>query len=222
MNLKWGKAFISELWQLSVKPHCAICARPASTTLCPDCCHQLEDCRIKTTAFVQQNNLPILAWGEYTGLLKQALGQLKYHQKSEIAKFLGQQLGMAWQGAECINRNVIVLPIPLHQQRERERGYNQATLIANSFCHMTGLKLAANGLVRIKETEAQFNLSPQERFINVAQAFRLGLIPAQKNNRKSILLIDDIYTTGATVLSAAQTLRNAGWRVSGVVVVAMA
>lgn len=222
MNFDWGKALLSQIQQLGLTPRCPMCERPASDVFCLDCGHQLQGCQIPTTPTVQHNGLPVLAWGKYTGFLKQALAQLKYRQKPEIAQFLGQKLGLAWLATQPQDHHPIVVPIPLHQAREQQRGYNQATLLANSFCHVTGLTLVSKGLVRVRATEAQFHLTSQERFANVAQAFRLGPNFARQTHKKPILLLDDIYTTGATVCSAAQTLRTVGLQISGVAVVAKA
>jgi len=190
--------------------------------MCVDCSHQLAGCQISTALEVQNDGLPLLAWGHYSGFLKQALAQLKYNQKPEIGQFLGQQLGMMWLASHNHLSRPVVLPIPLHQRREQERGYNQATLIANGFCHVTGLTLISNGLIRRRATQAQFNLTAQERFTNVARAFRLEPTFLRQAYQKPILLLDDIYTTGATIHSATQTLKEADLQVAGTIVVARA
>lgn len=222
MNFRWGQALLSQLRQLSLQPYCAMCERPASDILCVDCFHQLKGCQISTALGIQDNDLSLLAWGHYSGFLKQVLAQLKYNQKPEIGQFLGQQLGMLWLAAQAHLPRPVVLPIPLHQRREKERGYNQATLIADGFCHVTGLMLIPKGLVRRRATQAQFNLTVQERFTNVADAFSLESTVLRQADQKPILLLDDIYTTGATIYSAAQTLRQSGLQVLGAVAVAKA
>ncbi|WP_299402901.1 ComF family protein [Acaryochloris sp. IP29b_bin.148] len=221
MSLQWGKLLLSQIRQLSFKPQCAMCERSALDILCTDCRHQLEDCR-NLASVMRDDDLRLLAWGQYQGFLRQALAQLKYSQKAKIAQFLGLQLGLAWLETQPHSFRPVVLPIPLHRVREEKRGYNQATLIAREFCHVTGLTLTAHGLFRVRETTAQFNLTPSERFANVAQAFSVASQFSHQINRKPILLLDDIYTTGATVYAATQTLRDAGLQVVGVAVIAKA
>lgn len=79
-----------------------------------------------------------------------------------------------------------------------------------------------NGLVRVRATAAQFSLSPQDRLTNVSKAFRVGPELAQKSRGSKIVLLDDIYTTGATINSAVETLSQAGFQVVEIVVVAKA
>ena len=112
------------------------------------------------------------------------------------------------------------MPIPLHKQRLQQRGYNQAALIAQGFCRATRTTLAEHSLVRVRATDAMHCLGANERTINLADAFQLGerLPPI----RHSILLVDDIYTTGTTGNAAALLLRQAGYTVIGIATVAQA
>ncbi|WP_299489780.1 ComF family protein [Acaryochloris sp. IP29b_bin.137] len=213
--------FLETLWQMILRPRCSMCERFAAGAFCLDCHHQLESCRL-STPIIWVDHKPLLAWGRYQGPLKQALAHLKYDRRPQVGQFLGQKLGVAWLDVKSDRRDLVVVPIPLHHQRERARGYNQSALLAESFCHVTGLALAINRLVRVRDTAAQFSLSPRERFTNVAQAFRLGAYFNSSVCRKSVVLVDDIYTTGATIHSAAETLSQAGIQIYGIAVVAKA
>ncbi|MTJ52437.1 ComF family protein, partial [Anabaena sp. UHCC 0253] len=97
--------------------------------------------------------------------------------------------------------------------------FNQAALIAEGFCNITGCKLKINGLERIKETEAQFSLSSAQRQENLVDAFVIGKDLRRRPNIP-ILLVDDIYTTGATVKAAVKTLKAHQIKVLGVAAVA--
>lgn len=110
----------------------------------------------------------------------------------------------------------------MHDRKLQERGFNQAHLLAKSFCAMTGLRLETNGLRRIRDTEAQFRLSNAARSQNLTDAFGLGSAFIERSSTQPVLLLDDIYTTGATARSAAQTLRSQGVRVHGIIVLAIA
>ncbi len=107
----------------------------------------------------------------------------------------------------------------MHQDKQQERGFNQANLIAKSFGQQTGLPLNYS-LHRIKSTQAQFQLSPGDRQRNLQGAFKL--VSNHRLTGKSVLLIDDIYTTGATISAAQQVLQAAGIKVFGVAVAAIA
>lgn len=218
MVYEWGQKILSHLENLGLQRPCPICERQAARVFCQDCYHQLMKCQQHSG--VANTDPPLFAWGCYADMLRQALSHLKYRQQADIAQPLGQWLGLAWLKTQRPTRRAVVMPIPLHPDRQKERGYNQAALIARSFCHTTGLTLVENGLLRIRPTEAQFTLGLAERVLNVEQAFKLGPIPGPC--QRPILLLDDIYTTGATVSSATQTLRAEGYTVIGIVTVAQA
>lgn len=168
-------------------------------------------------------SLPILAWGTYRGALKRALHQLKYQDRPDVAGPLGHELGRLWQQTAVLKRHsVVVVPIPLHPERLRQRGYNQAELIAQDFCRVTGLSYLAQGLLRVKATEVQHQLAPSSRQTNLRSAFRVGPDWGSTQRSKSVLLVDDIYTTGATAEAAANELRQAGVNVVGMATVARA
>jgi ComF family protein len=152
----------------------------------------------------------------YGGILKRAIAALKYENQPQIARPLGQWLAQAWLNSQLAS-TVIVVPIPLHADKQKQRGYNQAALLAQSFCKITGLHLQQMGLERIRVTEAQFGLSALEREKNLAMAFKLGSGFRRQVPDKPILLLDDIYTTGATARSAVQTLQKLGIPVYGLV-----
>ena len=168
------------------------------------------------------NTLTVLAWAQYRGLLKQALTSLKYGNQSELGIWLGIQLGNYWRTCHTLSswEKAVVVPIPLHHERQVQRGYNQAELIAQGFCRATGLSFAPYGLMRTKRTLAMHSLGIQERKANLNGAFQVGKkLPATS---KPILLIDDIYTTGSTALAAATVLRTAGYTTAGITTVAQA
>jgi ComF family protein len=154
--------------------------------------------------------------------LKQAIAALKYHNQPQLAEPLGLWMAQAWAAQSAGIRSAIVVPIPMHRQKQQQRGFNQAEKLAESFCVSTGLTLKANGLTRIRATEAQFNLSIAARQQNLQDAFCLGSALAKRSSTQPIFLLDDIYTTGATVQAAMQTLRAHNIQVKGIVVLAIA
>jgi ComF family protein len=166
--------------------------------------------------------LPVFVWGNYSGVLKQAIASLKYNNQPQLSRPLGHYLGKAWLQSPAATRakKLTVVPIPLHPTKQQKRGYNQAELLAQSFCQFTGYKEQPLGLERVRATEAQFNLSVQEREQNLTDAFVVGKSLSQRPTPSPVLLLDDIYTTGATVCSAAQILRKQGIPVYGVVAIA--
>ncbi|AFY56734.1 putative amidophosphoribosyltransferase [Rivularia sp. PCC 7116] len=213
-----------QIWKsflnLFLQSNCPLCKRPASQEFCEYCEKQLQKCRLTSPNQRKDNSLPIIAWGAYGGAIKRAITTMKYDNHPEIARPLGEWLGEAWLQEYGNENSFIVVPIPMHPDKQEKRGFNQAALIAKSFCQTTGLKLKLNGLKRIKETEALFGLSATERKQNLNQAFDIGKDFRQLPN-VPVILVDDIYTTGATVKSAIETLNKYKIIVSGVAAVAV-
>ena len=215
---KLKNAFLS----LFLKSNCPLCARPADVELCEYCQRQLKRCQLNQPSSLWQGQLPVFVWGNYGGVLKRALAALKYEDQPQLARPLGHWLGEAWLKSPAAkpSQKLIVVPIPLHSSKLQQRGFNQAELIAQSFCEFTGYKQQPQGLERVRATEAQFALSGEERAQNLADAFVVGKNLRKRPPTYPVLLVDDIYTTGATVNSAAQILHQQGIAVYGVVAIA--
>ena len=211
---------IQGLLNLFLQSRCPLCDRSTPTEFCLDCTRQLQKCRL-THPLKAPQQLPIFAWGNYQGTLKRAIAALKYENQPAIARPLGFWLAEAWLNSPYATSQAIVVPIPLHSNKQKQRGYNQATLIGEHFCSFTGLKLHKLGLTRQKDTAAQFNLTPQQREENLNQAFALGTEFCRHRPVKPVLLIDDIYTTGATASFAAKVLQQSGITVYGLVAIAI-
>ncbi|MCL5017523.1 MAG: ComF family protein [Patescibacteria group bacterium] len=106
-------------------------------------------------------------------------------------------------------QNFVVVPIPLHKDRERERGFNQSKLIAEIFSKKTGAIINADVIKRVKATKTQADLKdPKERQENVKDCFEIKDLETIKN--KNVVLVDDVFTTGSTIGEAATLLKKHG------------
>lgn len=206
-----------ELLSVFLKSRCPLCDRTTEKTICTYCQNKLKSYQLEKSDRFWRDNLPLFAWGKYDGQLKQAIAKLKYDGQPEIGRVLGRWLGQAWLNSSVLKpQKITVIPIPLHREKLRTRGFNQAEMIARGFCQETGYSLQANGLIRQRNTKAMFELKPSQRAKNLQNAFAIGKnIP-----RSSILLLDDIYTAGTTVKEATKVLRQHRIQVYGVVVTA--
>ena len=101
----------------------------------------------------------------------------------------------------------IILPVPVHPSRRRIRGFNQAEELARRLSEGLGIPYSAGILTRTRKTSPQKSLTPSERFKNLEQAFSARPLPKEV---KTVLLIDDIYTTGATMEACARVLKKNG------------
>lgn len=210
------------LLDLFLAKTCPLCGRPAGVVLCRDCERQLQAQAVPDPWQHWHDPLPVVGWAYYGDLVKRLLRALKYEKQAILAQPLGLELGKVWTaGRPQLSQTPWVVPIPLHPDRHRQRGYNQAERIAHAFCAWTGLPHKPQGLIRTTNTQAQYQLSAQARQANLAEAFALGPDLSGRPARAPILLLDDIYTTGATVQAARETLAQQGYSVVGVAVVAL-
>jgi ComF family protein len=148
--------------------------------------------------------------------MREALHAFKYNELPPVARPLGEMLAHAIAKlAPEAPGEFLIVPVPLHRTRLAKRGFNQARLLslhALKFLHKSHpawkLTLASTTLMRLRETESQAGLTPRQRRINVRGAFSVST-PADVT-AKHILLVDDIFTTGATARAASQALLKAG------------
>jgi ComF family protein len=148
------------------------------------------------------------AFGCYSAELSRLVQALKFEGRQDMACLLSPLLASTfleyWSPADMD----FVVPIPLHPRRRRERGYNQAALLASALARILGLTFLDDALVRKKATLPQVGLSDSDRMQNVRGAFHCAR--PEKTKGKRILLVDDVMTTGSTVASAAAVLLEAG------------
>ena len=209
---------IDRLLDLFFQCKCPICSRSTSDYLCVYCSRSLIACKL-TNFCETKSPLPLFCWGSYDDALKRGIATCKYQNQPNIATFLGQQMGKAWQQdreAKALNK-LHVVPIPLHPEKLKKRGFNQAELLARGFCDITNMPCRIDLLQRTKNTKPQMETkSKEERLENLAKAF----VSPQIKLKQPILLVDDIYTTGATMNEAIQTLTDAGLKVGAILVLA--
>ncbi len=149
-----------------------------------------------------------LSLGPYEGPLKAALHELKYRGRRRVARRLAQALLDAPGARAWFEGGAVLVPVPLHPRRERERGFNQAEEIAAQVAAATGLRQEPRALVRRVDTPTQTGLSARERRRNVAAAFAVRRRAHIAG--RTVVLVDDVMTTGATARACARALLSAG------------
>lgn len=186
-------------------PHCSRCAKPFPASLAS---HEISsllcaECRQDSSPFKK-----IFASTLYEGVMKEAIHLLKYRRKKGIMKRLEKILKIYFFQTDLpFSKFDLVVPIPLHRKKLKERGFNQAELLARVIATHFGLKLVKDNLKRVKATKSQTSLSKKQRIENIKGAFQFR--NKDKFRAKKILLVDDVYTTGTTVREAARVLKKA-------------
>ncbi len=159
------------------------------------------------------------SFGYYTAELSGLIQGLKFRGRKNLVKLLVPLLTQAFRDSWRREDFDLIVPVPLHIKRKRDRGYNQSELLARSLARQIAIP-CGRALIRARSTVPQIGLTDLQRLENVRKAFRCAN-PQQINERR-ILLIDDVMTTGATAASASSTLLEAGARRVSVLTVARA
>jgi ComF family protein len=201
----------------SSAPVCARCldgVRPYEGLVCGTCGLFLQAanvlhgtfecglCRRGAFAFEQARS-----FGSYDGILRSLIQRLKYDGYRPLAKPLANHLSEAMRRLETKPPDLI-LPVPLYPGRQRQRGFNQASLLAARLAKLTGIPIVLEGFTRVRDTPPQTGLRAAVRRKNVAGAFRV--VQPERIRSRRLLLVDDVLTTGATANACAQALLESG------------
>jgi ComF family protein len=202
-------------------PVCLLCGGGSfeGRWLCPECLRRVMDSR-RVVIHSRPEDFPYLsgerhfgsvftAW-EFNQDLERLIHCAKYSGMKNLARFLGSTAGdvLIREAAFRESRFQLLVPVPLHKVRQRERGYNQSRLACDGLSESLGIPVLADGLYRKKYTETQTGKNGEERQENVRDAF--GTLRPERIRRKTVLLVDDVMTTGSTMNSCARVLREAG------------
>ncbi|MFY9520567.1 MAG: ComF family protein [Caldicoprobacterales bacterium] len=178
-------------------PRCKKCGKPLREDLMDYC----RDCQASRHLFTAG-----LSVYEYTQTIRDLIYRYKYQGETSLARTFGLLMGDLF--AESAWPIDLVMPVPLHKRKESYRGFNQSSLLADYIAYRQGLAFRDDVLLREIDTDKQASLTRQDRMKNLKGAFTVVKPSIIKD--KNILLIDDVYTTGATVDSCTASLKEAG------------
>jgi len=190
-------------------PHCPICGRPFRAGAEED--RVCEECLRKRPLFEKT-----VAPYTYEGEMMRAIHEFKYEGKAHMARALGPLLASFAEPWLRGKNGLVLIPVPLHPRRLRERGFNQSLQLARQMAARLNCPVDFLSLRRTKDTKPQTGLKSEERRRNVGRAFEVLDRKAVKGKRA--VLVDDVATTGSTLNECARVLRRAGCKeVYGVV-----
>ncbi len=206
-------------------PVCGEIVEPAGRLICPSCLFRLSpvknptckkcgkeiasaqeeycaDCQRRRHSF--EYGLALLNYIEYA---RRSLSQVKYKNKREYLDFYGAAMVARFGKTLSRIRPDALVPVPIHSSRRRIRGFNQAEVLAESLGNQLGIPVCPEFLIRSRRTQPQKELTPAERLKNLSRAFQAGPIPP---GIRSVVLVDDIYTTGSTAEACTRILKSVG------------
>lgn len=180
------------------EPRCKKCGKPiryGEKEFCHDCAEHV---------FYYEQGKSIWL---HKGPVRWSVYQFKYHNRRIFAEFYAEEWCRLY-GNKLKEWDIdVIIPIPLHPKRRRKRGYNQAEILAEELGKRCNIPVNGKALIRVVNTRPQKELSNKERKKNLSKAFR---VTNHWEKVKNVLLIDDIYTTGNTIDSVAQILKEKG------------
>lgn len=144
----------------------------------------------------------------YTDLARKLVSKMKYSDRPEIGLFCARMMVSA--GHELLGDDAVLVPVPLHPSRQRERRYNQSAELARAIARLAKCALHTDLVVRHKRTIQQVGLNASQRARNVDGAFRVDPARLDRLGARRVVLVDDVLTTGATASAAARALKRAG------------
>jgi ComF family protein len=209
---------LENISRLPVCPGCLLAMQPISGETCDICGERLPGLQrlsdLQTCPACQEarpNFVKAAAYGSYEGDLRELIHLLKYEQVVPAAGALGKMLAEAIGKLGIGSGSVLVIPVPLHSSKRRQRGFNQAELITRAALKqppMAQAELATDVLERRRPTVSQIGLTRPQRSQNIRGAFRV--VHLNTVSGRNVLLIDDVLTTGTTASECARVLRKAG------------
>ena len=179
------------------EPRCKKCGKPVFREEKEYC----YDCEQNIWFFEEGRNLWV-----HKPPVSDAIYRFKYHNMKCYGKVFGKEMAVRFASYIKSRKIDVIVPVPLHKKRKRNRGYNQSELLAKEISERVNIPCDSDGLIRLKKTNPQKILGHRGRRANIKDAFRT----TKSFENKNILLIDDIYTTGNTLNEAAKKLKYAG------------
>lgn len=203
--------FFEEVSNFLFPEKCAICGKKERNIICIKCLDYLEKYENIQMHEKISNNIDLLIYlFKYEKIIRKEILAFKFFDKPKIGKAFAKIIVKNEKVCGKIEFCDIIIPVPMSKIKKAQRGYNQTEILANEISKNFELEYSNNILIKIKNNKRQSSLSKLERLKNVEGVFKIQNEIELKN--KKIILIDDIFTTGATLNECAKMLKMAGAR----------
>ena len=187
------------------KKKCYFCkSSKEAVRMCSACYNTLDYLPVRVNRIIDGKK--VYCAGVYSKNLQKLIRGLKYHNQKDLAYYLAKFM------AECFEKitdkkDFEVVPVPIYPKREKKRKYNHMNLVGEEFCRLTSNELNKDLIIRVKDTKPQYKLKRAERMLNLSNAFKVN---KENYKGKTVLLIDDICTTGSTFEEMIKELTGNG------------
>jgi ComF family protein len=219
LSLFLKKQFFDPLVDVFFPPICYICdcyLPPGREIICQKCWDEIPAFNSQLDFSLSKRPFDrLFILFEFQDTIRQLIHLLKYKRHLTLASLFAEEANIRFSLSTDSQYDEIV-PVPLYKTRERARGYNQSEEIANALNKIINVSVKSEHLVRIRPTSTQTRMSREERELNVSEAFYCP----QKLTNRSILLVDDVITTGSTTEACVKVLKKAGVKNVDVFVIA--
>lgn len=187
------------------KKKCYFChSSKEAVKMCSKCYDEMDFLPVKINRIVEGKK--IYCAGIYNKSLQKLIRGLKYHNQRDLAFYLAKFMAEYFEKITD-KKDFEVIPVPIFPKREKKRKYNHMDLVAEEFCHLTLNSLNKNLIKRVKDTRPQYKLKRNERMQNLSNAFEVN---PKNYTGKTVLIIDDICTTGSTFEEMIKELQKNG------------
>lgn len=201
------KKFLNSLLDLIYRKKCYFCGKSKySLKMCPECYEKLDFNEFKANRIIF--GVDIFCCGVYTKELQKLIRGLKYHKQKDLAYYQAKFMYDYFVNIDILqNKDFEIIAVPLHPKRIKQRKYNHMELVCEEFSKLSGYKCNFELIKRIKDTKPQYKLSRNQRLENLSNAFE---VKKENYRDKTLLIIDDICTTGSTFEEMIKELKNVG------------
>lgn len=209
MGAENGEKVLEQVLNIIFPNVCGICGKIDKNSLCPKCKIKIK--KNENAKIIKIKNKNFTEYGylfKYNGIIREKILDYKFNDKSYLYKTFTEIIIKNKKICGFIKKYDIIIPVPIHKKRRKERGYNQSKLIAKEIAKRLEINMEKDVLYKIKNNKAQMLLTKKEREINIKNVYKI--IEVQKIKNKKILLLDDIYTTGNTVNECSKMIKEAG------------
>ncbi len=198
--------FLIKILDFVYKKKCYFCGSSYYNTLmCDRCYDKIEELSLGTILNI--SGVKIYSCCHYVKEMQKLIRGVKYHNQRELAHFQAKFMYEYFKKIIPQGTQYTIIPVPLHKKRLKQRKFNHMELVANQLSILSGWEVQTDLIERIKETKPQYKLKKKEREENLANAFK---VHPEKYNGKTLLVIDDILTTGSTLAEMIKTFQSNG------------